>query len=288
MLRKPPQAICETVGGNNKKQKLTDNNMKKYNCPRCSTEFIAGTKFCQSCGCNLDLEFIENPVCPKCHKSFPAGSKFCDIDGSKLASTDKLIPKCVKCGTEYSVETKFCPKDGGAVIPEALRYGTSQQNISTQTFFNGKYLKASLGNRFLASLLDGLIMTGFAIPAIIFYVIGLSKISGYDSDEAIPLFVFAAFLYFIPLTYSFIKDGIGKGQSLGKKAVGLMVIHLPDNAPCSFGQSFLRNLIMTLISIVPFIGWLVEPIIVLASEDGRRLGDKAANTQVIECKYYNN
>ena len=143
--------------------------MKKYNCPICNTEFIVGTKFCQSCGCNLELEFIENPVCPKCHKTFPAGSKFCDIDGSKLASPDKLIPKCVKCGTEYSIETKFCPKDGGAVIPEALRYGTSKQNISTQIYFNGKYLKASLGNRFLASLLDGLIMTGFAIPAIIFY-----------------------------------------------------------------------------------------------------------------------
>ena len=49
--------------------------MKRYNCPRCNTEFTTGTKFCQACGCNLELEFIENPVCPKCHKTFPAGSK---------------------------------------------------------------------------------------------------------------------------------------------------------------------------------------------------------------------
>lgn len=270
------------------KKTETNKHMEKYNCPRCNAEFIAGTKFCQSCGCNLNLEFIEDPVCPKCHKTFPAGSNFCDIDGFKLVSPDKLIPKCVKCGTEYSIEIKFCPKDGGAVIPEALRSGTSEQSVSSQTYFNGKYLKASLGNRFLASLLDGLIMLGFAIPSIILYVIGLSKISRYNFDESIPLFVFAAFLYLIPLSYSFIKDGLGKGQSWGKKAVGLMVIHLSDNTPCSFGQSFLRNLIMTLIGIVPFIGWLVEPIIVLASEDGRRLGDKAADTQVIESKYFNN
>ena len=262
--------------------------MKKYNCPRCNTEFIAGTKFCQACGCNLELEFIENPVCPKCHKTFPAGSKFCDIEGAILTSPDKLIPKCIKCGTEYSIETKFCPKDGGAVIPEALRFESKEQYNSKQTYYNGTYLKASLGNRFLASLLDGLITTGFAIPAIIFYVIGMAKVEDYyDSEEAIPLFILAGFLYLIPLAYSFIKDGLGIGQSWGKKAVGLMVIHLSDKTPCSFSQSFLRNLIMVLLCIIPFIGWLIEPIIVLASENGRRLGDKAANTQVIETKYFN-
>lgn len=263
--------------------------MKKYNCPRCNTEFIAGTKFCQTCGCNLELEFITNPICPKCHKTFYSGSKFCDIDGAKLASPDMLIPKCVKCGTEYSIETKFCPKDGGAVIPEVLRFDTKEQNTSKTIYFDGSYLKASLGNRFLASLLDGFITTGLALPAIIFYVIGMLRIEDYyNSEEAIPLFIMAGFLYLIPLSYNFIKDGLGNGQSWGKKAVGLMVIHLSDKTPCSFGQSFLRNLILVLLGIIPIVGWLIEPIIVLASEDGRRLGDKAANTQVIESKYFNN
>ncbi|MDD4118812.1 MAG: RDD family protein [Kiritimatiellae bacterium] len=110
----------------------------------------------------------------------------------------------------------------------------------------------------------------------------------YNSEEAIPLFIMAGFLYLIPLSYNFIKDGLGNGQSWGKKAVGLMVIHLSDKTPCSFGQSFLRNLILVLLGIIPIVGWLIEPIIVLASEDGRRLGDKAANTQVIESKYFNN
>lgn len=262
--------------------------MKKYNCPRCSTEFIAGTNFCQSCGCNLILEFIENPVCPQCHKSFQAGSKFCDLDGSKLASADKLIPKCVKCGTEYSFETKFCPKDGGAVIPEALRNGASKMYIQIEGYLNGKYIKASLEKRLLASLFDGLLMIVLTIPSITFYAIGSSVKNSLDNDRAISLFVLAAFFYLMPLAYGFFKDGFEKGQSFGKNLLGLMVIHLPNNAPCSFGQSFLRNLIMTLISIVPFIGWLVEPIIVLASNDGRRLGDKAANTQVIENKYFIN
>jgi len=92
-----------------------------YKCPKCNAEFELGTKFCQNCGCNLEKDFIENPICPKCNKSFPAGTKFCDNDGSKLVSPEKLIPRCVKCGKEYTDGTKFCSQDGGKVIAEAYR-----------------------------------------------------------------------------------------------------------------------------------------------------------------------
>jgi uncharacterized RDD family membrane protein YckC/RNA polymerase subunit RPABC4/transcription elongation factor Spt4 len=258
--------------------------MKRYNCPKCNADFEVGTKFCQNCGCNLENEFIERPICPRCHKVFPTGAKFCDVDGNKLTSAEKLLPKCIKCGKIYSADTKFCPDDGGAIIPEALRYNAMQnQNIS------GFYPKASLSNRFLASLLDGLIMTGLAIPAIICYVLGMAKLSNnYNSDEAVALFVIAAFLYIIPLIYSFIKDGLSKGQSWGKKAVGLMVIYLPDNTPCSIGSSCLRCLVGILLSIIPVVGWLIEPIMVLATKDGRRLADNVASTQVIESNLFNN
>jgi uncharacterized RDD family membrane protein YckC len=94
-------------------------------------------------------------------------------------------------------------------------------------------------------------------------------------------------LYFVPLVYAFIKDGLGEGQSWGKKAVGLMVVYLPNNSACSKGQSSLRCLIGSLLGIIPFIGWLIEPIMVLATEDGRRLADKVANTQVIDKNMFN-
>ena len=258
--------------------------MSAYHCPKCGTEFLSDAKFCQKCGCNLESKLIEKPICPKCFKNFPAGARFCDIDGSKLTSHEKLIPKCVRCGKEYPTSTKFCPDDGGAVIPEAFWYG----NSPFQETLNGSYSKASLENRFLASLIDGLIITGFAIPAMIFYIIGMTKFdSYYGSDDAIPLFIIAAFLYFIPIVYALIKDGLGNGQSWGKKAVGLMVVYLPNNTPCTIGQSCLRYLISTLLNIIPFIGWLIEPIMVFVTEDGRRLADKTANTQVIEKNIFN-
>ncbi len=86
-----------------------------FNCPKCGSDFIKGTKFCQTCGCNLELEFIENPTCPKCKTKYPTNTKFCVNDGSKLVRPEDLIPKCVICNTAYTEDIKFCPRDGGEV-----------------------------------------------------------------------------------------------------------------------------------------------------------------------------
>ncbi len=110
--------------------------------------------------------------------------------------------------------------------------------------------------------------------------------SSYDQDEAIGLFFIAALFYIIPLVYNFIKDGLGQGQSWGKRAINLMVVNLDNNSPCDKGKSFFRNFISGLVAIIPFVGWLIEPIMVLATEDGRKLDDKAANTQVIDKKNF--
>lgn len=262
-----------------------------YNCPKCENNFEKGTKFCQTCGCNLELEYIDNPVCPKCKTTYPTNTKFCVNDGAKLVRQQDLIPKCVICNTTYSDDIKFCPRDGGEIKIIQTRqisqpsYG---QNQSFQSFgTNRKYLKASLGNRFLASLLDGLISLGLSIPAIIFYGIGMAKIdSYYDKDEAIGIFIVAFLFYLIPLVYNLIKDGLGQGQSWGKRPLDLMVVNLDNNLPCNKGKSFFRNFISGLVAIIPFVGWLIEPIMVLATDDGRKLGDKAANTQVIDKKNF--
>jgi uncharacterized RDD family membrane protein YckC len=65
-----------------------------------------------------------------------------------------------------------------------------------------------------------------------------------------------------------------------------MVVHLPTNQPCTTGQSALRYLVIFLCNLVPYVGWLIEPIVTLAAAGGRRLGDQAAGTQVIEASAY--
>jgi uncharacterized RDD family membrane protein YckC len=86
--------------------------------------------------------------------------------------------------------------------------------------------------------------------------------------------------------YGFSKDGRDFGQSIGKKKLGLMVVHLPTNAPCNRSQSALRQLVMGGLNLIPYLGWLVEPIVTVAAAGGRRLGDQAAGTQVIAANRY--
>jgi hypothetical protein len=41
-----------------------------------------------------------------------------------------------------------------------------------------------------------------------------------------------------------------------------------------------------LVGIVPLVGWLIEPAVATVRDDGRRLGDQAADTQVIPATTY--
>ena len=82
------------------------------------------------------------------------------------------------------------------------------------------------------------------------------------------------------LIYTFVKDGLEGGASLGKRAVGLMVVHLPSNRPCSGGRSALRTLIWNVTNFVPLVGWLIEPVTAMASADRRRLGDRLGDQRL--------
>ena len=191
---------------------------------------------------------------------------------------------CTKCVSENPTDAIFCRSCGEALsqlVNQAERASSPVHGLTV------KYPKASLGNRFGAAVLDALIVFGLALPAITFFVSAIPGVFYASHGPAEGTMFLAGLLYIaLPLPYSFIKDGLGKGQSWGKKATGLMVVCLSDNTPCTKGKSFLRGLIMGLLGIIPYVGWMVEPIIVLVDVDGRRLGDRAADTQVIDVLNY--
>jgi uncharacterized RDD family membrane protein YckC len=144
------------------------------------------------------------------------------------------------------------------------------------------YPKAPLGGRFLAALVDGLVM----IPAGLLWVAVVAAAAAGSTMLAVLLGLAASAASLWALFYAFTKDGRPGGQSIGKKMNGLMVVHLQSNQPCNLGQSALRYLVMFLLNLVPYIGWLIEPIVLLSAAGGRRLGDSAAGTQVIEASLY--
>lgn len=97
--------------------------------------------------------------------------------------------------------------------------------------------------------------------------------------------------FFAGLAYLLISDGLFDGRSLGKKIIGLRVVSVDADKPCSFKDSILRNSIFGigyLLYKIPWFGWvftviavLLEFIILLGSKNGMRFGDEIANTKVV-------
>ena len=157
------------------------------------------------------------------------------------------------------------------------RRGYSPPDLTTR-----RYVKAPIGSRFLAYLIDLFVAAAPAIAGAWYAFMRVNR--GGTMDSTTIIFLVAAVLW--GLYYSFAKDGFEGGQSFGKKAVDLMVVNVVTNRPCSLGESFVRGIIQTLLGLIPVVGWLIEPIAILVNDDGRRLGDRAAGTQVIETRFY--
>jgi uncharacterized RDD family membrane protein YckC len=121
---------------------------------------------------------------------------------------------------------------------------------------------ASLPQRLAAQFLDGLVAAAPPVAAFLltFVLHGLG----------IVLIVLTCIFAFL---YTLLADGLEGGQSYGKRMVGIRVVSMQTGAPCSFGQSFVRNL---LLMILGPIDWIF-----IFGQRRQRLGDKAAGTIVI-------
>ena len=143
------------------------------------------------------------------------------------------------------------------------------------------YTKAPFGSRLLAYIIDVFVAAAGPIGAAV--VVALSSLFNTNAPLAIGIIALSVLW---PIYYSFTKDGREGGQSIGKEMLNLMVVNTTTNQPCSTGESAMRALILFAVNLVPLVGWLIEPIMALSDEDGRRLGDRAAGTQVIATSEY--
>jgi uncharacterized RDD family membrane protein YckC len=214
---------------------------------------------------------------------------------------------CTKCGAPITDNAAFCGKCGNRLdqmaaptpVPPPIYQANPVSTVpGVQLGPAYIYPKANVGGRIGASLLDGLFaMLGYFAIMVPFWVISFIFISMANPHSHSAMYGLAGIVgslgvlvgWVLIFAYSLLKDGLVKtprfglkpGQGYGKKVCKLMVINVNTNRPCSMGESALRYLTW----IVPFLG-LVEIIIGLAAEDGRRLGDKLANTQVIDAALY--
>jgi uncharacterized RDD family membrane protein YckC len=120
---------------------------------------------------------------------------------------------------------------------------------------------ASRGNRLLGQCVDGLIA-----GAPVFLIAMLSAVSPFFGLLLIPAIIWVAF-------YLIFADGLHGGQSLAKQWLGMRVVDVQTGKPCSYRQSFIRNI---LLSILGPIDWIF-----IFGERHQRLGDMAAGTVVV-------
>ncbi|MFW5787900.1 MAG: RDD family protein [Halanaerobiales bacterium] len=131
--------------------------------------------------------------------------------------------------------------------------------------------------RFLAALIDGAIAW---VPVFIPIIGGIISVLYLLCKDGV--------------MYQITRDDNWKNTSIGKKALKLEVVHL-EGEDVDLKISAKRNIPLTIgsfIAIIPVLGWLIGPIVAVIAamvelimyvtdKDGRRLGDRWANTMVV-------
>ncbi|MCU1594359.1 MAG: domain containing protein [Frankiales bacterium] len=135
---------------------------------------------------------------------------------------------------------------------------------------------AGLPSRLLAGALDGLIQgSGFFLLLLALFASGAVTNEAAVAAMSIICFALAG------LAYPVVLETLTKGRTVGKMAMGLRVVR-DDAGPIAFRQAFVRGLIGFLVEkpgVTLFAGGVISG---LVREDGKRLGDLAAGTVVIQ------
>lgn len=121
------------------------------------------------------------------------------------------------------------------------------------------YAKADVRKRFSAALVDGLVVMTVSL--------------GYWTGNS-PLYLA------IGAGYLLLRDAIG-GRSIGKLLAGLVVISLETGRVSSVAASAKRNLLLLLPG-ANLVAIFLEARTIMTDPQGQRLGDRLAQTQVVE------
>ena len=130
---------------------------------------------------------------------------------------------------------------------------------------------AGLGSRFLALAVDSMITT--LVP-----VLGV-RLLGIVLSEGVGFAILTTTQFFLTFVYHVYFESRHQGRSLGKRALGLRVVD-SRGLPLTVPQSLVRNAFRALDALPLFYG--VGAITAIIDRHGRRFGDFAADTLVIE------
>jgi uncharacterized RDD family membrane protein YckC len=138
---------------------------------------------------------------------------------------------------------------------------------------------ARLPSRALALLVDlvALVVPGYVVIAVVRMILT-------QFDEALGAAAMTVATVLIFVGYPAMSEILGQGRSIGKRALGLRVIR-EDGGPLRARHAFTRALVGLAVEfpglLLLFVCWPAGIVTMLASAQGRRLGDLAAGTIVV-------
>jgi uncharacterized RDD family membrane protein YckC len=156
-------------------------------------------------------------------------------------------------------------------------------NIDTPENVTFGYAVAGIGSRFLAALVDTLIIIiiQIVVQLTLFAVLNTAVNLSLDSDArtlAWAAAIFGLVGFFLLWGYYIFFELAWNGQSPGKRWVGLRVIRT-DGTPITLSETVIRNLVR-LVDFLP-LAYGVGVVSMFIDPRSRRLGDLAAGTLVV-------
>jgi uncharacterized RDD family membrane protein YckC len=144
------------------------------------------------------------------------------------------------------------------------------------------YQIAGIGSRFLASLLDTMIVVLLQVVVLIVLTLIIRSVDGSVFSDQISAWVYAIFGLVAAVFYwgyYVFFEMLWNGQSPGKRWVGLRVIR-GDGTPITLSESLIRNL-ARLVDFLPA-AYGIGIVTMFIDKQSRRLGDLAAGTLVVQ------
>jgi uncharacterized RDD family membrane protein YckC len=143
-----------------------------------------------------------------------------------------------------------------------------------------RYELAGLGSRFLALAIDAVLQTVAAAAVVVAFIsVSLQTVASRGKLlSAIEFAVTVALLFVIFFGYFVVFETIWRGQTPGKRALGIRVVR-DGGYPIDFGAALVRNVIR--IGEVLLGYYALSALCMLLSSENKRLGDFAAGTIVV-------
>ena len=149
--------------------------------------------------------------------------------------------------------------------------------ISTPERVSFQYEIAGIGSRFLAQIIDSLII----LVVLIAITILAGTLGGVFNSGELALLVEIILGFILLAGYFLVSEAVWNGQTVGKRSARLRVVG-DHGEPLSLGQATIRNLVR-IVDFLP-VFYAIGMLTLFISGRGKRLGDFAAGTLVVRDK----